>query len=283
MQTTNPGSTTTVTFDGIPADAVVGFQVLNAATGLVAIGRTETGVVQRPPGSGNYVAIFVAPVEGDLYLVVADWSAGVLTPETSQVKELQVTTAVQVGESGLGIIADYAKPRLGGETWKSLRDSAEFGPSEITRVVELVKRRAMLNPPSADLENTLDPLVLDYLGILTALALIPAARDYWASQYISQSTGDDPTETVTYTNRSEMVDKLRDDLMRALPAAQALAIPLLDSPRLAAADNGPCIDEDEDDRVMSDPRNFPRAVDFPAPVVGEPIPAGWVRTWRQVG
>lgn len=283
MQTTNPGSTTTVTFSGIPADAVVGFQVLRAASGLVSIARTELGVTQRPPGTGNFVAIFNAPIEGDLYLVVADWSAGVLTPETSQVKELKVETVAQPGSSGLGTVADYVKMRLGGETFKGLAESDDYGMAYISQAIELVKRRVMSNPPAVGDEGSLDILVQDYLGLLGALELIPAARDWWASQVVSTSTGDDPTEIVTFTDRSKMVDTLRDDLLRRLAAAQALAIPLLDAPRLPSGDEGPAIDEDDDFKVTSDPRDFASLADYPEPVVGEVIPGGWKRTWERIG
>ncbi len=88
--TTSPGQTTVLTEQGLPTGAVVGFQILKAATGTVAIARTTTGVIERPTGSGNYVLNFIAPVDGDLYLVVSDWSGGVLAPETSRVSELIV-------------------------------------------------------------------------------------------------------------------------------------------------------------------------------------------------
>lgn len=279
MDTTNPGQTTTMTFPGLPSGATVGFQVLNAATGLVAIGRTELGVAERPFGSGNFVTIFVAPSEGDLYLVTADWNGGILTPELSETKELLVTAVVQLGSTTLGPVADYVKMYLGGETFTRLSDSVNYGASYIAKAVDVVKRRAMSDPP-AD-ESTLDPLVLDYLGILAALELAPAARDLWGSEIISQSVGDDPVEMTTYTNRAGLMDDLRDDLMRRLPAAQALAIPLLDLPRLVSTDEGPSIDEDDDERETFDPRDFSEAMDFAthAHGHGEIIP----RTWRRVG
>lgn len=280
MQTANPGSSTTVTFPGIPSGSVVGFQVLNAATGLVALARTQNGVVERPAGSGNWVAIFNAPVQGDLYLVVADWNNGVLTPATSQVKELQVTTVVAPGSSGLGRVADYVRMRLGGETFKGLTTSTDYGMPFVQQAIDLVKRRVMTNTVATVDEGNLDILILDYLGILASLALIPAARDWWGSQVVAQSTGNDPTEMVTYTDRSKLMDTVRDDLLRRLPEVQALAIPLIGTPRLRLAADGPSIDEDEGKHVLPDPRDFPDSIHFPGPRRGEVIPVGWIRAWE---
>jgi hypothetical protein len=139
----------------------------------------------------------------------------------------------------------------------------------------------MKTPPAAADEGTLDVLVLDYLGILAALELVPAARDYWMNQLVSESTGDDPTEITTYTDRAKLMDDLRDDLVRRLPQAQALAVPLLNDPRMGDATLGPDIDEANDDRVTMDPRDFDDR-DLVGPLVGEPIPAGFVRTWRRI-
>ncbi len=252
-----------LTEQGLPTGVVVGFQVLTAATGTVAIARTTTGVIERPAGSGNYVLNFISPVVGDLYLVVSDWSGGVLAPETSRVSELIVTSAVVAGSSGLGAVADYVKMNMGGETWRLLTNSADYGQTFVVRAIELVKRRAMQNPPVTADEGALDPRVLDYLGILASLQLVSAARDAWGSQVISKSEGDSPAERVTFANRAELMDELLADLMRKLAAAQAEAIPLIDLPVLSLATVGPMIDEDDDLKVTDDPREFPTYADFP--------------------
>lgn len=264
MQNTRPGETTITSFPGLPTGVLVGVQVIKATTGTVAVGRFTLGVAERPAGSGNYVAIYSAPADGDIYLVVADWSGGTLTPETTSIIELKVSTEVQPGDSGLGAIADYAKMHLGGETWKALLDSDNFGAADLTQGINVIKTRAMATPPDTAGESALDPRVLDYLGMLVAIALIPAARDYWGSQQISLTRGDDSSETVTYANRTTMMNALRDDLMRDLPAVRMAALPFMDSPPVEASADGPVIDEDDDcGHVTKDPRRFPRESTFP--------------------
>lgn len=263
MHTVSPGQTTVLNVTALPSGVSVGFQVIRAASGSVAVARTTTGVFERPVGSGNYVLNFVAPVEGDLYLVVIDWTDGALAPETTRVTELQVTTQVQPGSSGLSAIADYVKMRLGGETWKGLSTSVDYGDTFIARAIELVKHQAMANPPASGDEGLLPVLVLDYLGIAAALQLIPAAIDYWGSQHISVSMGNDPTEIVTYANRANLMKDLRDELVRALPAARAAALPLIDAPVTRNDSDLPSIDEIDDYRSTADPRQFPAAEDFP--------------------
>lgn len=262
MELFAPGQTAVVTIPDLPVGQSVGFQLRKAATDSVSIARTTAGVVERPTGLGNYVINFVTPAEGDIYLLVADWSNGVLAPETSKVIEIKVTTEVIPGSSGMGAIADYVQMHLGGESWDGLKSSARYGEPFIQLAIDAVKRRVSTTAISTVDEASLDPIVQEYIGILAGLELTTALRDYWANQIISQSVGDSPAELVTYPNRAALVDDLRDDLMRKRGEIQPLALSLLTTPRLRTAE-GPDIDEDDDCRVTADPRSFPREENFP--------------------
>lgn len=255
MLTSTPGQITTTTETGLPTGVVVGYQVIKAATNLVAIARTTVGVIERPLGTGAYAITFTAPIEGDLYLFVADWSGGILTPETSRVSEFLVAAEVVRGSSGLGLVADYAKMYLGGETWKGLVSSVNYGESFVAQAIAAVKARTIGSGTTAS-EELLQPLVLDYVGICVALQLVTAARDYWGSIETSRSVGNDPAEIVTYANRASLINQLRDDLMRRLPAAQAAALPLIVNPVLTPSSSGPDIDELDDLKATDDPRDL---------------------------
>src|SRR4051794_39173519 len=139
MVTVAPGETLTIAQSGIPTGRTVGVQLIKAATGAVALGRSTTGVVERPAGSGNYPATFVAPVEADLYLIVLDWNNGTITTTTSKVEELQVTSSAAAADTGLGEIADYAKMAIGGESFTLLLESPNYGASFISLAVDVVK------------------------------------------------------------------------------------------------------------------------------------------------
>lgn len=263
-KTYSPGETAILTFDSLPAGEVGGIQLQKAGSGSVALGRTTTGVTERPFNTGNYVAAFIVPAEGDIYLAILDTNDGVLTPETTKVIEITVTAHVEPGETGLGPVADYTKVHLGGETWQGLYDSPDFGPAFLATAVNVVKHQIFKTPPDVAGEAALPVLVLDYVGICVALQLVPAARSYWGSQLISETTGDDPTEIVVYPNRAKLVDDLRDDLMRRRAAAQVLALPLISEPTITAISTGPEIDEDDDLRSTSDPRELSTAGPDPA-------------------
>lgn len=264
MRTFKPQDTAVIVESGLPTNESVGFQVVNAATGNVAIPRTTIGIVERPTGSGAYVVTFVAPITDDIFLLIVDWNGGALDPLMSRVTEFQVKAGATLGETELGAIADYTKVNLGGNAWRGLNDvDGDFGPDFVVRAIEIVKARAFAVPPTTDGESMLPALVLDYLGICVALELVPALRDYWGSAYISVSSGDDPTEIVTYPNRVTMMKEVKDDLLSRLTAAQKLALPLITSPVALIATDLPAIDEDYDDaRVTGDPRTFPREEEF---------------------
>lgn len=258
-----PGETITITQSGIPTGQSVGYQVIKAATGSVAIGRTEAGVVERPSGSGNYIATFVVPVEADLYLIVIDWNNGVITTTKSKVEELQVTSAVAQDATGLGLIADYTKTFIGGETFKLLMESESYGPAYISIAIGVVKARVMTTVISTVEEDTLPVVVLSYLGKLAALQLMSAAADIWSDRAQAKSVASDPVEVITYPSREAMLKMCAERLLIGISQEQALALSLMPTARLRSTASGPSIDEEALGRVTPDPRQFPRQHEFP--------------------
>lgn len=264
MITSLPSDIFLYVLPGLDTGLSVGFQIQRASNGTVVQGRTSAGVVERPAGSGNYVISGVAPVEGDTYLIVADWDSGNITPTTSRVEQLKVSMTVDADPTGFGPIADAAKSHLG-ETFDHLEGSEHFGAVEITRVVERVKRRVMTDPPTTAQEDTLDGLVIDYLGELVALALIEPAFHYYANQHQTVSMGDDPNEVASYPDRIKMLEAMQKWLLADTRKLEADVTPLLASPRLRPAGDGPQIDEPEDFlHVTDDPRQFASFSDFPS-------------------
>jgi hypothetical protein len=273
MITAGPGETITITQSGLPTGRVVGYQVIKAASGTIAIGRTTASVVERPAGSGNYVATFSAPVEVDVYLVVIDWNAGVITPSTSKVEEMQVTSTINQEETGLGPVADYTKTALGGETWRLLMDSEHYGPGYIALAIETIKARVMMTSLPSSLESTLPIVVLSYLGKLTALQLMTAAADVWSFEAQSRSVGNDPVEITTYASREAMLRLKSDWLLAQASKEMPLALQLLPDARLPSNSAGPAIDEDAGQRVTPDPRTFPRQPYYPFSGPASPVVA----------
>lgn len=261
MHVVGPGETLTITQSGIPTGRSVGLQLIKAASGSVALGRSTTGVVERPAGSGNYVATFIAPVEADVYVIVLDWNSGHITSATSKTDELQVTTTAASVNTGLGEIADYVKTNLGGESFQMLVDSANYGAGFITIAIETVKARLMLSPVTMAQENTLPAIVLSYFGKLAALELRQAVYDIWQTKAQSRAVANDPVETVTYASRVEMLKALFEALASSAEKDRPIATPLIPGPVLLGT--GPEIDEDAGARVTPDPRTFPRQNDFP--------------------
>lgn len=259
-----PGKTITVGVTGLQSGLDIGFQVIKAASGTVAIGRTTAGIAEVPTGSGAYAATFVAPAEPELYFVIFDWNDGVIDSLTSVVVELMVNETASTSSTGLGRVADYARVYLGGETWDGIYNSSVFGATSISLAVEVIKSRVMLNPPVTVNEADLPAIVLSYLGKLTALELLPAARVWWSSQLVSKSIGNDPVEIVTHAARDHMLDEVQNELLRQIARDAPVALALIDTPRLRPADDGPAIDEDDFMvRVTEDPRNFPTLAQFP--------------------
>lgn len=160
-------------------------------------------------------------------------------------------------------VVDFVRLYLGGENWAVLFDSPNFGIDEMLLAVQVVKHRILLAPPTPAGESALNIHVLAYLGVLTALELIPATQNAWANKLISRSTGNEPSEITTYTDRAQRIEDLQDMLLRRVAGLYSAAKPNLD-PTIVPLVSVPGIDETSDDaRVTEDPRTFPSAWSFP--------------------
>jgi hypothetical protein len=159
-------------------------------------------------------------------------------------------------------VVDFTRLYLGGENWAVLFNSENFGIDTMLLAVEIVKRRVLTTPTSPSGESALNIHMLAYLGILTALELLPACKDAWASRLISRSTGNEPSEITTYTNREQAIDRLQDMLLRRVAGLYKAALPYLD-PTINVPVSVAGIDEDDDLKVTENPRLFPPAWAFP--------------------
>lgn len=101
-------------------------------------------------------------------------------------------------------------------TLPALLDDANFGPTGLQMVVDLLKQSILGDIVSADAEvSTYTPLVQDYLARRTAVSIIPKAIDYWGDQQVSVSaTG--TAESVSYPERREQLWTIRRNLLLGL-------------------------------------------------------------------
>ena len=91
MLTAVAGAEFLASVSGFPTGiaGTVGVQVLDSS-GAVATPRTTAGILESPPGSGNYFVTLIAPSPG---LFIVFWDAGVVSPSTSTGEPLRVTAA----------------------------------------------------------------------------------------------------------------------------------------------------------------------------------------------
>lgn len=207
---------------------------------------------------GAYYAEFVLSEIG-----IWEYEWVTTNPSRNKGSQVYVEGSSIISTPSVGTIADHTKFWLGGENWSVLRDSENFGISHILLGIENVKRRVLASPPAPKDESALNRNVLVYLGIICALELIPATQNAWASKLITRSTGNEPSEVTSYTDRAQRIVDLQDMLLRRVAALYAAAKPYLDATIVISASVAG-IDEDSDDaRVTDDPRTFPPAWSFP--------------------
>lgn len=268
---------------GLLTQGVIGAELRTEGTDLVKIARTANGIVEKPTLPGYYWWTFTLPPEGGNYYVLWDRDNGTRAEGMTAIEQVRVSVFQSAEDAEVGEIAWRARGHIP-ETYLALWKADSFGPSHIQLKADVIKRRVMTTVIAVEAENTLDTLVLDYLGRLVALELIPPGRDYWANQLQSESIGDDPTEVRTYADRIKALADTQSDLLRQIRRDEPIILPLITDLRLPdALDAGPEIDEDDDYRTTSDPREFPAIADFPEVAVGEVVPGGWHRTWERLG
>lgn len=282
-----PTETVTALLEGAPSglltQGVLGVELREQGSDLVKIGRTTNGIVEKPTLPGYYWWTFVLPAEGGDYYVLWDRDNGARAEGMTAIEQVRVSSFQSAEDAEVGEIAWRARGHIP-ETYLALWKAESFGPAHIQLKADVIKRRVMTTVVAVADEPSLDTLVLDYLGRLVALELIPPGRDYWANQIQSQSIGDDPTEIATYADRVKALADTQSDLLRQIRRDEPLILPLILDLRLPdAADAGPEIDEDEDYRTTADPREFPAIADFPEVAAGEVVPVGWTRTWERLG
>lgn len=113
-----------------------------------------------------------------------------------------------------GEIAQKARERIPA-TWHALASDSVAGRSGeelLQGRINSTKQRLFGTVVDGELEAaTYDPLVIDYVGIMVALSVIPAGADYWASQNISHSAVG-KNEQKTFIDRSKRLWDLHEQL-----------------------------------------------------------------------
>lgn len=235
----------------------------------VAVVHTYPTVAITKTSTGTYYGEFVLTEIG-----VWEYEWTTTTPARVSGGEVYVESDPVSSSPSTNTVADHTKFWLGGENWLVLANSPNFGISHIILGIENVKRRVLTSPPVPSGESALNGNVLTYLGLLCALELIPAARDCWANKIITRSTGNDPSEITTYTDRSNRITDLQKDLLLRQGGLYKAAKPFLDVvlnvPVSVAA-----IGETDDLKVTEDPRLFPPLISFPYP--RDYVPYVWPR------
>lgn len=126
-----------------------------------------------------------------------------------------------------GAIAAVAQSYLP-VTWNELATNAPgYGEETLQQKVDFVKYQlfgSVIDPNTED--QLLDPLVIEYAGILVALQIIPSGAEYWSAQRTSFTAQGDRNEVVTFGDRSEALWKLQQQLITKsrsmLPDVQAI-------------------------------------------------------------
>lgn len=179
----------------------------------------------------------------------------------------------------IGAVARAARREIP-VAWDALRSYDAYGDLELQEKVEIVKLNVLGYVVAVADEANLDRRVLDYLGKLVAIEVIPAAIDYWTDQIVSQ-TARGSNEVQTFPNRIQALERKLDFLQERVEAMYLQIQDLVGSP-LRRLDTAP------DVNTRGLPLVTPGLEDFPGPYGPRspdpnipsprrlPIPAEWI-------
>jgi hypothetical protein len=132
-----------------------------------------------------------------------------------------------------GPIVDAARDEMP-ETWKALADPQRgYGDTFLERRLNSVMSRYLGAVLSADEQEVLDPLVIEYLGKQLALKMIGAGIDFWSKQRIQTGVQGSRNENTTYKDRAADLKTLRALLLADVAELWVDVQPLFPSRRTA--------------------------------------------------
>lgn len=110
-----------------------------------------------------------------------------------------------------GAIADRVKGLIP-ITCDALASDMRVGEPPLRRAIDLAKETVTGTVVTENLEQNYPLIVVDYIAKIAVIEIAPMARDFWMNQSTSiSSTG--TNEIVTYVDRADAMDKLREALL----------------------------------------------------------------------
>lgn len=116
----------------------------------------------------------------------------------------------------IGAVARSARA-ISPVAWDALKGYRDYGDSELQHQIELAKLRVLKVAITVTAENALDLRVVDYIAKKALVdSILPAVRDFWTNQLISQTALGNSQEVKTYPDRINAIGEQIKQLKQAL-------------------------------------------------------------------
>jgi len=141
-------------------------------------------------------------------------------------------------------------------SYDMLINSPKFGEAPMQSVINTIKLKTMGSILPSGAEGTYSLVVIDYLAKLIALELITPAIDAWRSEpYVVATTG--TNEQLTYSEATEALEQLREDLLKQTRLDWPLVAPLIPFKPIISGPR-PALNTINDEFLTPSPQEFPR-------------------------
>jgi hypothetical protein len=135
-------------------------------------------------------------------------------------------------------------------TWNRLQESEHYGDAQLQNQIDVAKLSLLGYAVTAEDEANLDIRVINYIAKLTVISVIPAGKDYWASMAQTKSAGQ-PDESVSYPDRINMLDQLKDQLAKELADDRAIIGDILEIPQVRRSNDIPDTSDGTDEGYIT--------------------------------
>lgn len=140
-------------------------------------------------------------------------------------------------------------------TWDALSSDERIGDSVLAARVSYAMNFILGSEPSEEVQDGLNPLVIEFVAKTAALEIINTAIDYWKEIALSiVTTGTNEQES--YANRIDALEKLAKRLLVELAKLEPIVAPLIPVIKERRSSGAPLVSTMEDDLLTPNPQDF---------------------------
>lgn len=140
-------------------------------------------------------------------------------------------------------------------TWDALTSAKQVDDSVLVGPIEYAEAFYLEEIPTAEEQNAMSPLVIEFIAKTAVLNMIGPAIDFWMEQAESVVTTG-TNETTSYPDRIKALENLKKSLLEELAKLEPVVSPLLPVVQTRRGGSAPRMSSINDELLTPNPQDF---------------------------